>query len=131
MGANFIIGKPSLHSVTPSHAIEKTPLFKQSWPEQTEMEMTIPIGIPTYAGMKTGFHAGVRPKNQFPHRCQAEKPVSMPMSGRKTGFHTDVRPKNRFPHRCQAEKLVSMLMSALKTGFHADVVPQKPVFMLA
>ena len=27
---------------------------------------SIPIGIPTYAGMKTSFRADVSPKNQFP-----------------------------------------------------------------
>ena len=31
----------------------------------------VPIGIPTYAGMKTGFHANVSPENQFPCRRQA------------------------------------------------------------
>ena len=28
----------------------------------------IPIGIPTYAGMKTGFHADIGPRNRF--SCQ-------------------------------------------------------------
>ena len=32
----------------------------------------IPIGIPTYAGMKTGFHADVSPKNRFSCRRRSE-----------------------------------------------------------
>ena len=33
---------------------------------------TIPIGVPTYAGMKTGFHADVSPKNWFSCRHRSE-----------------------------------------------------------
>ena len=32
----------------------------------------IPSGIPTYAGMKTGFHADVSPKNRFSCRRRSE-----------------------------------------------------------
>ena len=30
------------------------------------------VGIPTYAGMITGFHADVSPRNQFSHRRRSE-----------------------------------------------------------
>ena len=34
------------------------------------LKISIPIGIPTYAGMKSGFHADVSPEKRFPCRRQ-------------------------------------------------------------